>query len=310
MRIIALLSLCLSLACGSSEAPAPEQEATAEAPGEAAPEATNQPTREGATTVPAGWVTPRHDEAEARLGESEAGRLIWQALQAHGGLETWLSAGTIEFEFDYAPIGNPGGRKHTFQRIDLWSSRAHHQLVGGEGEFGFDGETAWVKPNAEVISPSSRFWSLTPYYFVGMPFVLADPGVILTRLEDAELNGTTYQLVKANYEAGTGDSPDDYYILYLHPETHRVAALRYVVSFPGMFAPGEHSPEKIMMYTGDIEAGGLHFASEYHTHRWNAEEGAPGERVTEISASRVALGESYPDSIFAAPEGAVLEETP
>lgn len=297
-----MLSLCFCLACGSAEAPAPEPEATAETPAPV-------PTREGASPVPESWVTPRHDAAEARLGETEAGRLIWQALEAHGGLEAWLTAGTIEFEFDYAPIGNPNGRKHTFQRVDLWSSRAHHQVVGGEGEFGFDGETAWVKPNADVISPSSRFWSLTPYYFVGMPFVLADPGVVLTRLEDAELNGTTYQLVKANYEAGTGDSPDDYYIVYLHPQTHRVAALRYVVSFPGMFAPGEHSPEKIMMYTGSIAAGGLQFASEYHTYRWNAEEGVPGDHVTEITASRLVLGESYPDSIFAAPEGAVVEES-
>ncbi|MFT5357055.1 MAG: hypothetical protein ACI9KE_004285 [Polyangiales bacterium] len=302
MRIMSVLGFYLCMGCGNSEAAPPESEA----PVQAAP----APTREGASPVPESWVTPRRDAAKSRLGETAAGQLIWQAIEAHGGLEAWLSAGTIEFEFDYAPIGNPDARKHTFQRVDLWSARAHHQEIDGDAEFGFDGEASWMKPNAEAFSPSSRFWSLTPYYFVGMPFVLADPGVILTQLEDAELNGTTYKLVKASYESGTGDSPDDYYIVYLHPETHRVAALRYVVSFPGMFAPGEHSPEKIMMYTEGVEVGGLRFASEYHTYRWNAEEGLPGERVTDIVASRVVLGESYQDSIFVAPEGAVIETAP
>ena len=295
------------MACGSAEAPAPSTEETEPRAAESAEEA---PSREGASPVPEAWVTPRVEEAEARLGESEAGRLIAEAIEAHGGLRSWLGHGTIEFEFDYAPLGNPDGRKHTFQRVDLWSARAHHREIEGDAEFGFDGETSWMKPNAEAFSPSSRFWSLTPYYFVGIPFVLADPGVILTRLEDAELEGKSYQLVKATYEAGTGDSPGDYYIVYLDPETHRVAALRYVVSFPGMFAPGEHSPEKIMLYTNAVEAGGLVFASEYHTHRWNAEEGVPGERVTSILASRFALGETYPDSTFAAPEDAVIEEAP
>lgn len=303
MRIRSVFGVCLCLACGSSEAPAPE----AEAPVQVSEPA---PTREGAAPVPESWVAPRLEAAETRLRESEAGQKIWQAIEAHGGLERWLSAGTIEFEFDYAPIENPGGRKHTFQRVDLWSARAHHQVIDGDAEFGFDGETSWMKPNAEAFSPSSRFWSLTPYYFVGIPFVLADPGVVLTPLEDAELNGVSYELVKATYEAGTGDSPGDYYIVYLDKDTHRVAALRYVVSFPGMFAPGEHSPEKIMMYSEDVEVSGLHFASEYHTYRWNAEEAVPGERVTNIAMSRLALGESYPDSIFAAPEGAVLEEAP
>ncbi|MEM9189307.1 MAG: hypothetical protein AAGF12_09030 [Myxococcota bacterium] len=260
--------------------------------------------------MPAAWVTERLNAARERLNENEAGNLLWQSIEAHGGLEAWLSAGTIEFEFDYAPLDDPEKRRHTFQRLDLWNAHAHHAQVGGDVEMGWDGETAWIKPNAEAFPSTSRFWSLTPYYFVGMPFVLADPGVILTKLEDAELDGEAHDVVKATYESGTGDSPDDYYILYLDKESHTLAALRYVVSYPGFFPNGGHTPEKLMRYTEPSETDGLTLATRYDTFAWNAEEATLGDKVTEIRVTQLRLGERYDETIFAMPDGAIAEASP
>jgi hypothetical protein len=135
-----------------------------------------------------------------------------------------------------------------------------------------------------------------------MPFVAADPGTRYESLPDEALDGVVHRLVKLTYREGTGDAPNDYYVLYLHPDTHRLAALRYVVSYPGFFAPGEHSPEKLMRFTEPETVDGLSLATRLDTYAWS--EAGPGEKVTEIRATNVALGESWPDTIFARPEGA------
>jgi hypothetical protein len=237
---------------------------------------------------------------------------VWSAIEAHGGLHTWLAKSTLAFEFDYRPLAQPERRMHTYSQVDHWSARAHQtELDGGAGAeatLGWDGERAWITPAADAFPSSARFWSLTPYYFVGMPFVAADPGTHYERLPDATLDGTLYQVVKLTYGEGVGDAPDDYYVLYLHPETHTLAGLRYVVSFPGFFPEGGHTPEKLMRYTDFTTVDGLRFAQRLDTSAWDPASGTPGERVTAITVSRVTLGEAWPASLFAPPAGSVVAE--
>ncbi len=272
-------------------------------------EETGEAEREGAGPPPAAWVQRRVAEAAQRLAATEGGRILAEAIEAHGGLSAWLGAGNLSFVFDYRPLNNPERRMHTFQQIDLWSARAVHQeREGGAGErahFGWDGEAAWIEPSAEAFPVPARFWALTPYYFVGIPFVLADPGAQFERLPDATLDGAVHQLVKVTYDAGTGDSPDDYYIVYVHAETHRVAALRYIVSYPGFFEAGQHSPEKLMRYSDYQTTEGLLLAHRYDTYAWEAEGSVVGDRVTENQVSELAARQPMSDGIFAAPAGAM-----
>lgn len=237
----------------------------------------------------------------ARLSASKAGKLVAQAIEAHGGLEAWLRPGTIAFTFDYRPLGAPARRMHTHSRVDLWRSRAVHEErgEGADARFGFNGSIAWIVPGPEAFPITPRFWATTPYYFVGIPFVLADPGVRFAQLKDGSLDGETYHIVKATFEAGTGDSPDDYYVLYIHPRTFRVGAIRYIVAYPGMFEPGQHSPEKLMRYDDQRQVDGLWFAHRLDTYRWGPD--GIGEKVTEISVSEVGLGAPIPGRAFEPP---------
>lgn len=258
---------------------------------------------------PASWVDPRVAEARDRLQATEPGQLIWKAIEAHGGLATWLSHGTVEFEFDYRPLGQPEGRRYSFQRIDLWRAHGRHEELGddAEAEFGFDGEQAWIVPGPEAFASTARFWTTTPYYFLGMPFVLGDPGAKFELLPDADLDGEPHRLVRVTYDEGTGDSPDDYYVVYLHPERGTLSALRYIVAYPGFFAEGEHSPEKMMVYSDFEEIEGLRIARRFDTYTWDADANERGEKVTEVTASRIDFGQAYPDDLFAPVEGAHIE---
>lgn len=257
--------------------------------------------------MPEAWVEARVAESRERMQADPGGQILWEAIEAHGGLSRWLAHGTVEFEFDYSPVDNPARRMHTTSYVDLWRSHARQEEIVESGEaavLGWNGEQAWITPGPDAFPTPARFWATTPFYFVGIPFVLADPGARYERLQDAELDGVAHRMVKVTYDAGTGDSPDDYYVIYVHPETHRVSAIRYIVAFPGFFEPGRHSPEKLMRYGELREVDGLWLAHRFDTYRWDADAARVGELATNITAGGYTLGESWPATRFDPVDGA------
>jgi len=326
--LLILITASLAAACdrgeaapeepGSTSAPAADEgpTPTAAQPGPADPADPDAPPVAG--PIPEDWVAARVGDARKRLEATDAGQLVWKSIEAHGGLRSWLAPGTIAFRFDYHPVGDSSRRMHTRQRVDLWRARAVHEEVeddpddGAEATFGWNGEVAWIRPGPDAFPITPRFWALTPYYFVGMPFVLGDPGVHFERLDDAELDGKTWTLVKATFDPGTGDAPDDYYIVYLDPETHRLHALRYVVSYPGfegkMFEPGGHTPETLMRFTEPTEVGGLTLFGRLDTWKWNADEGVPADKRVNVTADGYELGETIPGRAFDPPDEATVIE--
>jgi len=208
-----------------------------------------------------------------------------------------------------------GLRKRAFQHFhdktirdsyilnDYVNARAVHTSADQEGvTYGFDGKDAWHAPADVKPSVSPRFWSLTPYYFVGLPFVLADEGINFEPMPDAEWEGTSYQKIKVTYDAGTGDADGDYYVLWINPETMQVDALNYIVSYPGFFKDGGHLPEKLMVLDGKVEVEGITLPTGYTT-RWSDK---PTEVITNITVSDYAFRPETKDEAFAQPTGAVV----
>ena len=255
---------------------------------------------------PADWVAGRVADAKARLEASDAGKLVWASMEAHGGLETWYASGPIAFRFTYSPTNGKGVRDSR-QVIDTWSSKARHWLPGDEAKgFGWDGAKAWATAPDEELGIKPRFWSLTPYYFIAVPFVFGDDGVNLKAEGETTFEGKTYDLVRVTFEAGTGDAPDDFYVLYLERETRRVGGVRYVVSYPGFFPEGGHTPEKFMKYDGAQEVGGVVLPETFRTFKWT--DGAPGELVTNSKMTDVGFEPEREASWFEAPAGARIIE--
>ena len=261
--------------------------------------------REALARPEAAWVRERVEGARGRLSGNEAGRLLWSSIEAHGGLERWYENGPITFRFRYAPVDETKPARDTFQTVDTWSSRARHNMQDQPShQFGWDGEVAWSNFDASAIRP--RFWALTPYYFVGIPFVLADEGVVLRPAGTERFEERDYDLIHASFEGGTGDAPDDYYIVYIDRETKRVGGVRYVVSYPGFFPDGGHTPEKLMSYDGSRTVDGIILPESYRTFSWDTETALPGDLVTKTTLSDVGFEPQTPDEFFDVPEGAEI----
>lgn len=285
------------------------QGATTDAAPESQPSSESRPAAESQSAEKAApseaWVKARVEESKKRLAAAgEPGALMGAAIEKHGGLEKWFSNGPLEFRFRYAPADGKKVRD-SVQTIDTWRSLAvHHAPDSQDKKFGWDGKKAWKTYDDEAINP--RFWSLTPYYFVAVPFVFADKGVKLADAGEITFEDRTYDLVKATFEAGTGDAPDDFYIVYIDRETKAIGGVRYVVSYPGFFPDGGHSPEKFMKYDGAQTVDGITFAKTFRTFKWDVDGNKPLELVTNSEMSQVAFKPTLPLSFFAIPEGATV----
>ena len=279
-------------------------------------EAESRPTEDVALVRPeTDWIAERVEAAQHRLESNEAGQLIWQAIEAAGGLERWYANGPIHFRFRYAPIA---GRDpiDTSQTVDTWRSRAVHTVTDNPVmSFGWDGTQAWSLTGGQELGVNARFWALTPYYFIGVPFVLADEGVNLAHEGEIDLEGSTYDLVRATFDEGTGDAPDDYYVVLIEKETHRIGGVRYVVSYQAFFPTGGHTAEKVMFYDGSQTIDGIRLPETFRTFRWGSTgepgfeiPGAEGARLTDSTLSDVEFVPELEEGAFSIPDNAEIQD--
>ncbi len=260
---------------------------------------------EPTATPPKDWIDKRVSNAQSRLSQTKEGQLLWKSIEAHGGLKRWYSNGALYFRFNYKNLKTGG--PDTYQTIDTWSAKARHKLVSDSTiEYGWDGEKAWKYPYDANVKENPRFWALTPFYFVGVPFVIADEGITLKYKGVIEFENNKYHQVLVTFGDGLGDAPDDYYVLYIDVNTFRVGGLRYVVSYPAYFAKGEHGPEKHMTYYGKQIVDGIMFPQSIKTYKWDGK--VPKEHTTNITISDMSFEPNTHPDHFTIPEGSRVME--
>ncbi len=260
-------------------------------------------------SIPISWVNSRVEKAKKRLDGSEAGKVVWDAMEAMGGLNKWYGNGYLSFRFNYQPLDGSVPRD-TYQTIDTWSNKArHHSVTDSTAIYGWDGENAWVTAkDSTTFKYNLRFWALTPLYLAAQPLVLDGEGVNLELLPQVNYKDTLQDVVKVTFDSGTGDAPDDYYILYLDAKTHLLSALRYIVSYPGYFPDGGNNPEKNMDLVSRTTVNGINFPLKFNTY-WSTEDGQPkGEPITTIELSDIEFQSQLEEGFFERPEGGMLLE--
>ncbi len=309
-----LIALTLCLIATACSTPAPQQ--TDDPPPTKAPDSAPAPDNapssapsSAPTSGPAAADT-RAQQATARLQASEAGKLALRSVNKHGGFEAWFNGGALAFRYDYRPV--KGEAKNSHQTIDLLQARAYHNLTEPvTGTIAWDGQQAWSKFDDPQAKFPARFWALTPYYFVAMPFVLGDPGVNLTLIDDnpADVGLPPSDVLRVTFNPGTGDAPDDYYIVYLAKDDGRMLALRYVVSWKPFVQPQNiaHTPEKLLVYEDHTQVGPLTMAQKHTTYMMK--DGKRGDLVTNTAVSELTYKAPFDASRLTAPQGAVFDRT-
>ena len=229
---------------------------------------------------------------------------IERSFEAHGGLKKWQSFASVEYALTYE---RPNGEKRDHQLFDLRSRDG--LITADEYTLGASKGEVWIKPglNALGVTPP-RFYMWTPFYFFGMPFVFADPGVKQESLGKKTFQGQEYDVVKITYEAGTGDSPDDFYIAYVDPASGRLKLAVYVVTYPAL-RKGKAMDEleqHAIVFEEWQDAGGLTVPKAAAYYDWKNET-IEGEPLGRLRFANVQFSSAPPDAAkFAKPADAVV----
>ena len=116
--------------------------------------------------------------------------------------------------------------------------------------------------------PKVRFDAFTWSYFFMLPYKLDDPGTIWTDYKNKQLDGTTYDVRKLTFEKGTGDAPDDWYILYAHEGSNLLEAAAYIVTYSKSKEVAEQNPHAIR-YEEYRETFGIPLSHQWTFWGWD-----------------------------------------
>ncbi len=262
-------------------------------------------------------VGARVGEARSRLEASEGGRIVLSVIEAHGGLAAWYAAPTSSYAWEYSNLGS-NVRFQSFLVADNATRRVYHELrtygtpeavAEVDGRFAWDGEEAWISP-AALENPNPRFWATTGYYFQSIPFVMADPGIRFLVLPDEPLEGAPHKRVMAYFDAGVGDSPGDTYTLYIRPDTRRLGAVLYTVTYGEPYEPGPGAPEpttsgNLLHYLDYVTVDGLTVPTRFRGYTYR--DGVQGDLRNEAWASEISFRRPFDDSRLEMPADARIE---
>jgi hypothetical protein len=184
-------------------------------------------------------------------------------VEAHGGMDPWSAAPTVSFTDSLVPAGMPTGEAIRIT-VEQGTRRVYMDVVGMEISLAWDGEKAWGINWGSPVPP--RFLAQLNYYFLNLPWLVKDPGVILSELGTRTIwdDPTEYVAVRVTYDAGVGDTPDDYYVLYIDPDSHRIKGCEYIVTYADILPPGikQTSPHLLIFDTFET-VGGLVVPTHY-----------------------------------------------
>ncbi len=239
--------------------------------------------------------------APAPAAESAA-QVVTRMIAAHGGMASWSGAETVAFTDEYRP-GDAGEGLPSRVVVHQRSRRAYIDYLGTPMRMAWDGERAWSENWQSPLPP--RFLALLNYYFAGLPWLTQDPGVVLGSPGRGRVpeDPTDYITIMMTFAPGTGDTPDDYYKLFIDPETYELAANEYIVTYRDVLPEGvAHTPPHILVYDEWTEVGGLKLPAHYTIYEDGAVYGSCAFRDW-------SLVEPFDESRMSMPDGAVVDES-
>ena len=78
---------------------------------------------------------------------------------------------------------------------------------------------------------------------------------------------TEYITVKMTFDSGVGDTPDDYYILYIDPKNYRLRAAELTVTYADVLPPDVDVMTEIIVYE-EVRYSGWTYGSHEMLYLW------------------------------------------
>jgi hypothetical protein len=256
-----------------------------------------------------------HVYAAPEYANEETKEVIEAMVNAHGGIDKWRSIPAISF--DSIMHNNYHGKNELAwwvarETIDQKTKQVHQDWYLNDAEIAFDGEKVWSKNWKKANPPTAMVYFF--YYFINLPFITQDDGVILSEVNEFEWpghGGKTYHEVKMTFveKPVIGKSALDYFVLYIDPATNLLAGYQYAVGNRALLDSLGQPPERELfgplwrVITKNQSVDGLVFPAAFRTMP-EADERIVGNHLV------LHLDVSTPldQALLQMPEGAIVDD--
>ena len=127
-------------------------------------------------------------------------------------------------------------------------------------------------PNEEAV----RFDAFTWSYFFLFPYKVSDTGTIWTAYSNTEKDSKKYFTEKLTFASGTGDAPDDWYVVYADAKSNLIEKAAYIVTLKSDKTEAEKNPHAIQ-YVNYTEVEGIPIATKWVFWGWEEGKGLTDE---------------------------------
>ena len=167
----------------------------------------------------------------------------------------------------------------------------------------FNGEKYFISPDTAKWR-GARSSIFTWQYFFMAPYKLNDPGTKWELTGEKLISGRPHNTGKLSFASGTGDAPDDWYLIYQNPQDSIMNGMAYIVTGGGT-SQEEAEKNAHAIYYRDYQelSNGISISSNWDFYNWNEEEGFNGDPIGTAAISNVRLMKEE-GNIFELPAGA------
>ena len=147
-----------------------------------------------------------------------------------------------------------------------------------------DGNKIYVIEDKVFVSPEIadqkglRFDAYTWSYFFQFPFKLGDDGTKWSNPERKDWNETTFDTKTLSFEAGSGDTPEDWYVVYKDKNNNQLTAASYIVTFGKTKDKAEADPHAIS-YSDYVLVDEVPLAKDWKFWGWTVENGFGKDQI-------------------------------
>ncbi|MFC4219679.1 DUF6503 family protein [Flagellimonas marina] len=245
--------------------------------------------------------TPKKEETQQTVQEKtvetqpQYPEALSKVFDAHGGIKKWKQQHTLTYILPKPE--NP--ETHT---VDLWSRK--DRIDFEHFSMGFDGNDIWLLDPNQKYEGDPAFYHNLMFYFYGMPFLLADDGIVYSETEDLVFEGKSYPGIHIGYNSGVGISSKDEYVIHFDPETYQMAWLGYTVTY----RTGEKSDNvKWIRYNDWQDLNGVLLPKSITWYNYEGRDILDPSSTVSFEEATISTT-SKPDNFYAKPEGATVIE--
>ena len=230
-------------------------------------------------------------------------------IEAHGGWERWQAAPTVSFKHTMVAPYEPDDPWVSVEVTDNRTRCEYQEWPLDGAKIVYDGKQVWSTDWKRANPP--KFMVNLTYYFLNLPWLTQDDGVKLEAPGQGKLpnDGKNYDTLRMTFAGGVGETPDDYYVIYIDPDTGMMRGVEYVVTYGalldlmGLPADMTSFGPLYKVFEEYTDVGGLKVPAAYRT--FSADGNVYGEhKVEDFSFSR-----SFEDKWLEKPEGAVVDNS-